>query len=289
MDYERWCAQTIEELGEEDIAAVSLACAVGLPGSENLQIPACLARLDEWTDRVRLGIENALRNRPMLPEYDHLSESEYRIVTMFFVLYRHLGVTCNLDCQDPTKPFDGRDSRIHFIHAVLTDRCPVTCCTAPVVVASIGGRLGYPIKLVKAREHILCRWDDPNGVRFNIEATDQGYHRKTDEYYHNWPKPVSADTIRVGGFLVSLNPRQDLSVFLNLRGVCLLENLRLAEAEEAFYYSCQVDQGAHFHFNYWKIATLIRRAQQASPSRDPAEWRIPTPGKEPCIRQRAGS
>jgi hypothetical protein len=47
VDYERWCAQSEEELGKQDIAAVSLECAVGLPGSEGLDIPACLERLDE--------------------------------------------------------------------------------------------------------------------------------------------------------------------------------------------------------------------------------------------------
>jgi hypothetical protein len=47
MDYERWCARSDGELGPQDIAAVSLECAIGLPGSERLGIPACLGRLDE--------------------------------------------------------------------------------------------------------------------------------------------------------------------------------------------------------------------------------------------------
>ena len=37
-----------KDLAQVDIAAMNLACAVGLPGSEKLNIPSALARLDQW-------------------------------------------------------------------------------------------------------------------------------------------------------------------------------------------------------------------------------------------------
>ena len=183
---------------------------------------------------------------------------------MFAVLYRHLGLTLNLDCHDSTKPYDGSDSRNQFIHAVLMDGHPATCCTAPVIFAALGRRLGFPIKLAKTRQHIYCRLDDPNGECFNIEATNQGYYRMADDDYRRWPKPVDEESIRRGGFLRSMTPRQELSVFLNLRAVVFLENLQPSESVEALYYACQVDPSEFFHYNHFKIATLIHRAQNKS-------------------------
>ena len=207
---------------------------------------------------------------------------------MYSVLYRHLGLTLNLDCQDPTKPYDGSDSRNQFIHAVLMDGHPATCCSAPVIFAALGRRFGFPIKLAKTREHIYCRWDDPNGECFNIEATNQGYHRTSDDDYRRWPKPVDEESIRRGGFLRSMTPRQELSVFLNLRGTVFLENLQLGEAVKAFYFACQADPSEQFHCNHWKIASLIQRARcdvphrtlTETPNADPRSWRIPSPRTE---------
>jgi hypothetical protein len=278
MDYEYWCGLSDEELGQVDIAEVNLACAAGLPGSEELDVSLCLKRLEEWTDRVRAGIDRALRNRAKYPDYDELSEAEYCILTMFAVLYRHIKLEPNLDRDYHRKPY-GRDSRDNFIHAVLSDLYPHLCCTASVLFTAIGRRIGYPIKLVKSREHIFCRRDDPKGERFNIEATDQGYYRRSDEHYRNWPKPSDPQSIHLGGWLRSMTPREELSVFLSLRGGCLLEHLQLGEAVKSLHFCCQADPHDHFHCNLWKIVTLIFRAQQNAPGADPRTWRIPSPRK----------
>jgi len=36
-----------------DLALVNLACAVGLPGSDEIDVDFCLSSLDEWAERVR--------------------------------------------------------------------------------------------------------------------------------------------------------------------------------------------------------------------------------------------
>ena len=40
------------ERGAHDCAAVNLACAAGLPGAEDLDVPHCLAVLDAWAGHV---------------------------------------------------------------------------------------------------------------------------------------------------------------------------------------------------------------------------------------------
>ena len=155
----------------------------------------------------------------------------------------------------------------------------------PYYYAAIGRRLGYPIKLVKTREHIFCRWDDPNGERFNIEASGPGFYSHPDNYYRVWPKPVSEEWIQMGGLLRSLSTREELSVLLGNRGLCFLENLCVEDAVRALHYSCQADPNEEFHLNRWKIATLIHRAELAASNHgvfhsDPNEWNIATPCKD---------
>ncbi|MGC4004011.1 MAG: hypothetical protein QM811_13170 [Pirellulales bacterium] len=250
---------------------MSIACAVGLPGAEGIDQIACLARLEAWTERVRIGIENALRNRGRFPMYDELSDAEYRILTMYSVLYRHLGLTPNLSMlATSNSPYDGADASDHFIHAVLTDGYPVNCCTAPTIFATIGRRLGYPIKLVKARHHLFCRWDALDGERFNIEATDKGYYRYSDEKYHTWPRPIPVDELRHGVLLTSLTPNQDAAFFLCERGICLLENGRTDESLELFFHACRLDPEDHFYRSHWMTASYLERARQNG-------WRFPVP------------
>ncbi len=90
---------------------------------------------------------------------------------MVTVLQRDLGLRYNLAFMEGED--DASDSHNLFIHGPLTGR-GFTCVTAPVIYAAIGRRLGYPIKLVHAKQHTFCRWDERDGERFNIEATSPG-------------------------------------------------------------------------------------------------------------------
>jgi hypothetical protein len=137
--------------------------------------------------------------------------------------------------------------------------------------------LGYPIKLVKARQHLFCRWDELRGDRFNIEATNRGYYRLSDDYYRSWPFPSPPELIEAGGWLQSVSPRQELGIFLKIRAACLAYNLQLAEAVQASYFACQLDPDDAFNCEQWKVATLLHRAQMQATSDNQAEWRIPLP------------
>jgi hypothetical protein len=69
--------------------------------------------------------------------------------------------------------YDATDSRNLFIHGLLGGHGG-SCVTMPVLYAAIGRRLRYPIKLVGAKQHTFCRWDDGAGERFNIEGNVAG-------------------------------------------------------------------------------------------------------------------
>lgn len=73
------------ELEKVDLAVVNLLCAKGLPGTENLDIPAILARLDEWAAKVKAETQRHLY-RVTDPRYaDHYAHSEARLRAEFLV------------------------------------------------------------------------------------------------------------------------------------------------------------------------------------------------------------
>jgi len=226
-------AMTPEQLARVDVALMNLLCAKGLPGAENLDIPAVLAKLDEWAAKVKLETQRHLY-RVTDPKYaEHYNHSEARLRAEFIVqcLQEDCGVRYNPDrIYEP----DFRDSRHIFLHGMLPGADGGTCASMPVIYVAIGRRLGYPMKLVAAREHLFCRWDDGK-ERFNIEgATNGGIDYPPDDYYRTWPRPLTDADMATEVFLTSMSPEAELADFLHHRGMCLHQNGRLTEARAAF-------------------------------------------------------
>ena len=84
-------AMTPEELARVDIAEMNLLCATGLPGSEDLNIDECLAKLDKWAARVKHETERHLyrltdpRYKDHAEHYKH-SEARFRAEWLVSVL-----------------------------------------------------------------------------------------------------------------------------------------------------------------------------------------------------------
>ncbi len=246
VDYERpWRAGAVptshydllkmspSELGDVDFALMNLLCAKDLPGSENMDVPAILKKLDEWAAKVAFETERHLY-RVRDPQYaEHYQHSEARLRAEFIVqvLQEDCGVHYNLErVQDP----DYRNSKDIFLHGMVNSENGGTCASMPVMYLAIGRRLGYPLKLALAREHVFMRWDDGK-ERFNIDgAGNGGVDYPTDDFYRTWPHPLTDKMLASGEFLNSLTPEEELSMFLELRGICLHEHGRFPEAVETY-------------------------------------------------------
>lgn len=187
------------------------------------------------------------------PENSNHPEAQFRIMAMITVLQRDLGVRYNPACM--TGPDNAIDSRNNFLHGPI-DGHGGTCCSLPVLYLAIGRRLGYPLKLVEAKEHYFVRWDDSPRDRFNIESTSVGFSPRNDDYYRTWPNPITATEIAKGLFLQSFTPRQELAAFIAARGHCLLDNLRVVEAMEAYHHANKLDKK---HNGFWAVATMVQR------------------------------
>lgn len=227
-----------EECAGFDLAEVDLACAVGLPGSERLDAPACLAWIDraaEWARRQTAGTLGRFRRDP--GAYDG-SEGVFRVVAMMNVLWGGLGVHYGRERLDDPEGLG--DSRDHFVHGIVEGRGG-TCASLPVLFAAVGRRLGYPLRLVTTARHLFARWDDPSGERFNVEINGTGLNTHPDEHYLTWPVDVRGTAWETETkFLRSLSPREEVASAWAKRAHVLRGAGRLGESVACLAAACSI-------------------------------------------------
>ena len=250
----RLCELSDVELATYDIGELNLLVARGLPGAEDLDISACLEKLNTWANLVRLNTDHWWPNFMRSPEkYEH-SPAKFRMLCLVTVLQRYLGVRYHLPFNEGE--YDGTDSRNLFLHGLLSGHGG-TCVTMPILYAAVGRRLGYPLKIAHAKEHSFVRWEENGGERFNIEATSEGFCPHDDAYYHDRPRPLTHEDIYTGFYLRSLTPREELADFLASRGTCLTEHLLTYPALEALYLANPLCLDFPTHRGQWATATML--------------------------------
>ncbi|MBI3415206.1 MAG: hypothetical protein HY043_07785 [Verrucomicrobia bacterium] len=213
---------------------MNLLCAEGLRGAEKLNLSEALVRLDGLAKHVEQETTRHLYRFRDRPADFNRSEAYFRMLTMATVLQQDLNVHYNSDRATEPGVFEPNDiffanAEDVFIHGLIGDQRSGTCSSMPVFYAAVGRRLGYPLKLVTAKNHLFIRWDG-GGERFNIDATGVGFNTFDDDYYRRWPLPTTDEEIRVFGYLKSLTAAEELAVFLSIRGQCLMAMGRAAEA-----------------------------------------------------------
>jgi len=221
------------QLATYDVALVNVACAAGLPATERIDIGLCFRRLDAATRVVAQYTQHYLPDFRKCPQDYENSEAYYRALALITVLQRDLGIRYNAEKTSEHAKFDAEDT---FIHGALTGKGG-TCASLPVLYVAVGRRLGYPMKLVQAPGHLLCRWDEPSGERFNIEATNKGMHCPPDSYYCEGKRALTPEQLRETIFFKSQTPRQELAGFLAQRGFLWLDLGKYREASESFLWA----------------------------------------------------
>lgn len=194
-----------EILAQLDVAAMNLACAAGLPGSENIDVAFCLQTLDRWANQV------ANYTSQHLHKIGDRSLNYFRSLCLVTVLERDLGMTYN-PARREGGPYESPDL---FIHGILEGEGG-TCASLPVVVAAVGRRLGYPIRLVSAFSHTFARWESED-ERFNIESHGIGMNCYPDDYYRHEKRQMTPEQERDCCCLQSKTPRHELAMFLTDR------------------------------------------------------------------------
>lgn len=228
------------DLEKCDLARMNLLCAEGLPGSEDLKIDDTLATLDSWAQHVKSETDRNFHHFQENPKDFNNSESYYRALLLITVVQQDFNVHYNPahittpDAPEPDNTFFA-DSKDLFLHGLVSSRAMGTCISMPVFYVAIGQRLGYPMKLVTAKDHVFARWESADGKeRFNIEATGQGLSTPEDSFYKTWPFAISEEDIKINSYLMAQTAVQELSLFLETRGHCLRVAGRLPEAKATY-------------------------------------------------------
>jgi hypothetical protein len=127
------------------------------------------------------------------------------------------------------------DSRDDLLHGLLT-RNLGTCSSLPVLCVAIGRRLGYPLHLAVSKGHVFCQWlnDDGSHLNFEISGDDGDAAMHDDGHYYVWPRPMTREEITSRLYLRPLTRMEELALFLETRGHCLVDNKRFDDARQAY-------------------------------------------------------
>lgn len=212
------------ELDHCDIARMDLLCAQGLPGAENFNIPHMLATLDQWAAHVKAETNRNLHRFYENPKNFNSSEAYFRMEFFVTVMQEDYGVHYDPALMDPSVPDKVfcADSRNLFIHGLIGPERTGTCSSMPVLYVAVARRMGYPLYLATAKGHLLTQWDDGK-ERFNVEGTSWGFSDHSDEFYREWPEPISDEEMKQNRYLRPLSGAEELSIFLQNRGGMLAE------------------------------------------------------------------
>ncbi len=225
-----------EELAQVDVARMNLLFAKNLPGSEDLDIEAALKTVNELAHYIQKRTEELRPKFEANPEKFRNSEAFFKMTVLVTVLQKEEGLV--YDPRFAIRPGEGYDEAVKaemvksskhiFINGLLDDKLG-TCSSMPVLWTAIGRRLGYPLKLAHAKNHLFVRWEDEK-ERFNVEASQGVMASPPDEEYKTWPFPLTDKEVVRGPYLKSLTPTEEMADALNARFWSLMHYRRFDEA-----------------------------------------------------------
>jgi hypothetical protein len=231
QNVEELLALSPAEMENVDMARRNLLCAVSLPGAEDLDIEKSLAVLDELTQQVKAYTEKHLpqfRENPHAFKNEKGSEAYFRTLMLVSYLHSHWGISYNPELKIPPGERKheltlktARDSRNVYLHGLLFGRKMGTCASIPALIAAVGQRLGYPIRLANTKCHMFARWETPT-ERFNIEATQGGLQTPSDDSYKKFPYPIDEETIRNEAYLKTMTAAEEVADCLVWRGIIMM-------------------------------------------------------------------
>ena len=230
---EQFLTMSSEELGRTDPLVMNLVVAKGIPSLANLDIGYYAALADEWANDIRHRL-------PGMEPHFHRSPADWKNDIRFF----RLGIVCwyvdeVLKVTYPDELANAED-RIYvdplnvFVNGLM-ERRRGSCASMPVLYVALGWRLGWPVSLACANNHLFCRYDDGE-VTHNIEATTfgrGGFRSHPDEYYREqWHIPEIA--VACGSDLRAVTRREMLGLFVGIRAMHFWFNRQNREAEAGF-------------------------------------------------------
>jgi hypothetical protein len=204
-ELDAWLNASDETLQKADVLELNLLVAKGLPECKDINIADCKRQLDRWSDQVR----TLLAQDPQGFERERekwKTERRFELAVIGSVLKDDHGVRY-------VDKIDHGNLDHKFTIGIFKDGTG-TCSSLPVVWTALGQRLGYPIRLAVAPEHLYCIYDDGT-EKINIEATGSSHLGIRDEA--TIEKECPPALVKNGTFMRPLSNRELIGVFLGLR------------------------------------------------------------------------
>jgi regulator of sirC expression with transglutaminase-like and TPR domain len=126
-------------------------------------------------------------------------DPDYRVRALNTYLYKYVGIQ-----YDSTDPYTKKDEN-RYLNGIIDTR-KGSCVTMPLLYLVVAQRLGYPVYAVSVPWHFFVRYDDPNLIQQNIEATGGGGYVPDDEYKE--VLQISERSIRSGAYLRTKTNRE---------------------------------------------------------------------------------
>ena len=134
-------------------------------------------------------------------------------------------------------------AQLLFIHGLLSDERIGSCSSLPVLYVAVGRRLGYPVNLALAVQHMFIRWEGEREA-FNMEGSGPDFiNTHPSEHYIDSPRPWTDEEKTCGAFLRSITAREELAAFLYMRETCLTAHDRWTEALPVMHEACRLHPG----------------------------------------------
>jgi len=138
---------------------MNLLCPKALPGAGDLDVDGCLKFLDEMAARVRTETERYhnrfVRNSTEFENSEALQDGDFAVVLAEDFQVKYAPIKWSLS--------QGRARMTAFSRMPMTFSCTDAGHTAarhisslPVLHVTVGRGLGYPLKLVTTKGHLLC-------------------------------------------------------------------------------------------------------------------------------------
>jgi len=206
-----------QQLDDVDIGLRNMLCAQGLPGSEQMNLDACMKKLDSMALRAKVETDRNFHRFFENPAEFHHSQGYFRMLMLVTVLQQDFGAVYNPERVTPVGVFEPNarffaDSRDVFVHGLLGEGRGGTCASLPILTLAVGRRLNYPLALVSAQNHLCVRWNDEREMR-NFEVSCIGLNTYPDDHYRKWPYPMTETVEKENHFLRSMSAAEEWPYF----------------------------------------------------------------------------
>jgi hypothetical protein len=219
-----------DALDSVDPLVMNLVVAKKIPCFADLNVGRYVRLADRWAGDIRERLPGAEARFWQSPADWKNDVRFFRLGIVCWYADEVLGITYPDELADAEERLYVDPMNV-FLNGLMDRRCG-SCASMPVLHVALGWRLGWPVSLACAGNHLFCRYDDGE-VTHNIEATTfarGGFRSHPDDYYRRQYR-IPEVAVSCGSDLRAVTPREMLGLFIAVRAMHFASVRQMGEAE----------------------------------------------------------